>query len=140
MGGSEEIDAENVQDFLDLLDFPRPPEITEEQLNLFRGPVQRPTEEQLFPERWRVGETDAQYAARNAHHGDIDGDVTSGFVFRSTHRDSAIGCGWSPGAHSETQFYTSRSGHVHDTTGPPPQPCLNCGGPHWRKDCPRRRR
>jgi len=35
-------------------------------------------------------------------------------------------------------YYVSAKGNVYDTSEPPPEPCFNCGGPHWRKDCPRR--
>ncbi|GLE03747.1 hypothetical protein PINS_up012649 [Pythium insidiosum] len=35
--------------------------------------------------------------------------------------------------------YISIKGNVHDTSKPPPQPCFNCQGDHWRKDCPWRR-
>ncbi|KAJ0389289.1 hypothetical protein P43SY_010410 [Pythium insidiosum] len=27
-------------------------------------------------------------------------------------------------------------GNVYDTSCDPPQPCFNCQGNHWRKDCP----
>ncbi|KAJ0391272.1 hypothetical protein ATCC90586_010569 [Pythium insidiosum] len=36
-------------------------------------------------------------------------------------------------------MYVAReSGIAYDTSCDPPQPCFNCQGNHWRKDCPRR--
>jgi len=84
--------------------------------------------------RIQSGETLQNYARRNENFGDIHVDPTHGLVFRSTNTPDVCGQAWI-GANT----YQSRAGHVHDTRAPPPQPCFNCGGMHWRKDCPNRR-
>lgn len=61
-------------------------------------------------------------------------------VFRSTNytnpaTGNAIrGSGW-----LDPNTYQSRKGHVHNTQRPPPLPCFNCNGNHWRKNCPHAR-
>ena len=55
-------------------------------------------------------------------------------VCRSTFRNNGVrGWGW-----VGENRYQSRNGRVHDTTRPPPGDCFNCGGNHWRRDCPYR--
>lgn len=72
--------------------------------------------------------------ARGYH--DVSRNRSGGLIFRSTHKEgmSEFGVGW-----VGQSSYKSRAGHTYDTTKPPPQPCFNCRGNHWRKDCPRHR-
>merc|ERR1712166_690925 len=43
-----------------------------------------------------------------------------------------------PAAPATSDKKSASTGHVYDTTAPPPGDCFNCGGPHWEIDCPRR--
>ena len=43
----------------------------------------------------------------------------------------AVGFGYRPG-----NFYESNDGNMWDMSKPPPGDCFECGGKHWRKDCP----
>lgn len=41
------------------------------------------------------------------------------------------------GYNGDGTTYTSSRGIIHDMNRPPPGGCFNCGGNHWRNDCPR---
>eukprot|EP00929_Paragymnodinium_shiwhaense_P001658 TRINITY_DN101899_c0_g1_i1.p1 TRINITY_DN101899_c0_g1~~TRINITY_DN101899_c0_g1_i1.p1 ORF type:complete len:398 (-),score=83.04 TRINITY_DN101899_c0_g1_i1:446-1573(-) len=80
------------------------------------------------------GETMEDFFRRTVHFGDSHHDPQGGYVFRSTNRDGLRGVAW-----MDNSTYRSRAGNTFDTNQPPPQPCFNCGGDHWRKHCPHRR-
>ena len=54
-------------------------------------------------------------------------------TYLQTHSGRVIASGR---GHIGPNLYQTDRGRVYDTTRPPPQPCYNCEGMHWRKDCP----
>jgi len=56
-------------------------------------------------------------------------------IYRSTYNEryNLRGSAW-----VGNNMYLARNGNIYDTTRPPPGDCFNCGGNHWRKDCPLR--
>ena len=49
-----------------------------------------------------------------------------------------------PGEKGWACYYCGKEGHLKwdcpQASKLPPAPCLVCKGPHWRRDCPQRRR
>ena len=49
-----------------------------------------------------------------------------------------------PGEKGWACYYCGKEGHLKwdcpQASNPPPAPCLVCKGPHWKRDCPQRRR
>jgi len=95
--------------------------------------------EQREEEQQRAGDEDN---ARRARYADLlrrndPRPAHSTFVeYRNEHgqREVVAGAGWI----GENTYEAAGSRRTYDTTQPPPQPCFNCRGNHWRKDCPYR--
>ena len=49
-----------------------------------------------------------------------------------------------PGEKGWACYYCGKEGHLKwncpQASKPPPAPCPVCKGPHWKRDCPQRRR
>lgn len=62
---------------------------------------------------------------------DVVSNATDKLVCRSTFNSQDKGIGW-----AGHKYTAGGSGHTYDTNNPAPQPCFNCDGPHWRRNCP----
>lgn len=65
-------------------------------------------------------------------------ETPPGRIYHSTQvrRDDGTIVGIGPGFIGERTYKAAGTGRVYDMNRPPPGNCFNCGGLHWRVDCP----